>query len=101
MTDTKSAALAHHTDRQPYFLCQYGYISRWEPDAQGAHSVTVANWQGENKGSAKEAGRLIDRANAYPELVAALRGMLRSDCATAYGYKATCAAILAKLGEAA
>lgn len=56
----------------PYFLDQYGHIYRWhQKDDQTVESVSVANFQ--NYGSVKESGDLIDKANAYPKLVEALR----------------------------
>lgn len=57
----------------PYFIDQYGHIYRWEKVEGGEKSVPVANWQG--SGSAKESIALIDKANAYPKLVEALRNV--------------------------
>lgn len=63
----------HQPATPPYFIDQYGHIYRWEPTATGETSVPVANWQ--NSGSAKESALLVNRANAYPRLVDALRQM--------------------------
>ena len=59
-----------------WFIDQYGYIYRYEPDATGKHSVTVANWQPNNgvpRGDVNEAVRLVKAANAAPDLYAALQ----------------------------
>ena len=42
---------------------------------------------------------IVHACNAYPELVAALRGMIASNAEHAPAYKAVCAGLLAKLGE--
>jgi len=63
-----------------YMIDQYGYIYRMEPDQQGAHSVVVASVSvppGRNNGSAKEASKIIAKANAYPKLVEALRDAVK------------------------
>lgn len=47
-----------------YFMDVYGYLYRWEATPEGKKSVVVANWQGDNKGSAKEVSTLIERLRA-------------------------------------
>ena len=81
-----------------YFVDQFGYIMRWDITPERTKTVVVANWQGENKGSAKECVKLLERlraaeyeCNHLSHIVDEMRGVL-NQCRYDYSHHSFSAA---------